>query len=63
MNALGSQRPLGRATLVNGAPRHFQAKCSAECGYSGTRTADRREDIPLGRRCPRCGATVEAVGS
>lgn len=59
--SLGDRHPLLRHALANGSPRHFYAACSVECGWRGTRTADRVEDITLGRPCPRCKAPVKAV--
>lgn len=58
-----ARRPLRHATLMNGSPRHFGVACVAVCGFTGMRTANCREDIPLGRPCPRCGANVKAVSA
>lgn len=61
MTPLGRRSPMLRHALANGAPRHFHVVCSKDCGWRGQRTADCAEDIPLGRRCPRCSSTVKAV--
>lgn len=58
-----ARKPIRRDSLMNGAPRHFLVVCSNACGFRGQRTADKREDVELGRRCPRCGSTVKPVGS
>lgn len=58
------RKPLRQHPLASGSPRHWMVRCARHlegCAFRGQRTADSAEDIPLGRRCPRCGSKVEVA--